>query len=141
MIYNIVINSNSKIAGSNRSNYTYNFDWSILQEGEYILTYCFTAEGSAVHDLLTLEVDNLGLTNYTTSSNTSSKTTNIIGFLTPQLKDVGSTHYFVSSDFNPPIYLNSKPRNNQFSIYIKNTSGTLTDLNVDYVLTLSFKKI
>jgi hypothetical protein len=49
MIYNVVLNSN---AGTNTSNFQYNFDWSNFEEGAYELTFLFNAVGSTVDKLM-----------------------------------------------------------------------------------------
>ena len=47
MIYNVVINSNNFVGGTNGSNYEYNFDWSNFEEGAYELTFSYNAVASA----------------------------------------------------------------------------------------------
>jgi hypothetical protein len=50
--YNIVLNSNNNSGGTNTSNYTYNFDWGLLEEGEYELTFNFTSLTNVSETLL-----------------------------------------------------------------------------------------
>ena len=142
-IYNIVINSNSKVGGTNRSNYEYVFDWSSIPESEYELSFNFTAEGTAIHKVLSVELQGLGCSTniFKTSNLTNQKTSNVIGLITPLEKSVGSTHYLVGSDYNPPVYIASKPYSNRFQVVIRDTLGALSDMAVDYVLILSLKKI
>lgn len=141
-IYNIVINSNNAVGGTNYSNYEYVFDWSSIPESEYEMSFNFTAEGSAVHKVLNVELVGLGCSTNTfvTSNLTNQKTSNVIGVVAPDDKTT-DTHYSVSNVYNPPLYLSSKPYSNQFSVIIKDTTGALSNIGVEYVLILSLKKI
>jgi hypothetical protein len=47
----------------------------------------------------------------------------------------------VGSTYNPPVYLQSRPSPNEFSVYLYDTASALTDIGVDYLLTLSLKII
>ena len=43
-IYNVLTNSNSRVAGgATTSLATYYFDWRIMEQGEYLLTWGFTS--------------------------------------------------------------------------------------------------
>jgi hypothetical protein len=59
MIYNVVLNSNNN-AGTNTSNFQYNFDWSNFEEGAYELTFLFNAVGS-VDKLIVVSCPDLGV--------------------------------------------------------------------------------
>ena len=142
MIYNVVINSNNFVGGTNGSNYEYNFDWSNFEEGAYELTFSYNAVASAVSSTLILSIE-LGtcMNTFTTTSLTSQRFNNTVGLIVPTYRSAGDYSFIASINTNPPVYLNSRPMKSNFMVSTRNIDGALTDVAVDYVLILSFKKI
>lgn len=141
-IYNVILNPNNSVGGTNSSNYVYNFNWTDFEEGSYELTVNFNAQGSSVNKVIAIVSPDLGVASnvFTTTSLTAQQFNNVIGIVYPTANST-NTDYNVSSTHNPPIYLGSRPFSNQFTIYLYDTTGTLTDIGVDYFIILSFKKI
>jgi hypothetical protein len=63
----------------------------------------------------------------------------VVGTIYPTIN--ASTSDYVVGSYNPPVYLQSRPHSNEFSVYLYDTASALTDIGVDYLLTLSLKKI
>ena len=142
MIYNVVINSTNYVGGTNGSNLEYNFDWSNFEEGEYEMSFAYNAVLSTLTSTLIVSVD-LGvcMNSFTTTSSTSQRFSNVIGAIAPTITADGNYTYNASSVFNPPVYLKSRPMSNRITIFTRDLNGALTDVGVDYVLILSFKKL
>lgn len=145
MIYNIVLNSNNNVGGTNYSNYTYNFDWSNLEEGSYELTFNFSASLTNVSETLIVSCPDLGVCShsFTTTSLTAQRFNGVIGVITPTIGTInpGNDDFFVPYTYNPPVFLKTRPFSNQFTIYLHNNSGSLIDLENEYILILSLKKL
>lgn len=124
--YNFIINSENRLSGT-RSNATFNINWSsLMDEGEYLLTFTFTGTTqllvgnyNALVRMNGLSFNNFEITN-TANGATSS---NILGCL----RFNGSLGFnqigYLASSFtdNPPIHLLNRPNINQFNITINNT--------------------
>lgn len=138
----MVINSTNYVGGTNGSNLEYNFDWSNFEEGEYEMSFAYNAVLSTLTSTLIVSID-LGvcMNSFTTTSSTSQRFNNVIGAIVPTITAVGNYTYNASSVLNPPVYLKSRPMSNRITVYTRNLSGALTDVGVDYVLILSFKKL
>lgn len=141
--YNITINSNNAVGGTNSSDYVYNFNWENLEEGDYELTFNFSSElDPLINDKVVVSCPDLGVcsNSFTTSSLTAQKFSGVIGSL--YSKDIAtSIQYVVPSTFNPPVYLKTRPYSNQFTVYLKDLDGNLVDIGVSYVIILSLKKL
>lgn len=142
MIYNIVLNSNNYVSGTNSSNFSYSFDWSNIPEGEYEMTFNFNASATATDKVLVVVCPDLGVASnvFTTTSTTASKFNNVIGVIY-STTGTGDYDYITSSTHNPPVYLRTRPYSNNFTIYLYDTDGALTNIAVDYILILSLKKL
>ena len=143
-VYNIVLNSLNKASGTN-ADATYYYDWSVIPKGEYMMTLDYIGGANTFNSARfgVLSIDMGQSKNYTTSAtSTSSFTTKIYGYLTPQ--NVNATNnnnigFFLSPNDNSPTYLNSVPTNNTFTVQVQNPNGTAyTDsngaVNADYLL-------
>lgn len=139
MIYNVVLNSNNKVGGTNTSNYEYNFDWSNLEQGAYELTFTFNAVSSAIDSVIAICCPDLGVASnvFTTKNLTAQSFNNVLGVIYPS----STLDYTISTQHNPPVYLQTRPHSSHITIYLYDTDGALIDLAVDYVLILSLKKI
>lgn len=143
--YNIVINSNNSVAGSNSSNFVYNFDWSNIQEGEYELTFNFSSNLTNVSEAIVVACPDLGVSRntFTTISSTSQQFNGVLGVIYPTVGTVSTSNddYFVPATYNPPVYLQTRPYSSQFTINLYTNSGALVDLENEYIIILSLKKL
>lgn len=146
MYYNIIINSGTQIGGTDYSNYQYTFDWSLIPEGAYEMRFSFSSSECAVHDTIIISSPDLGASRnnfYTTPLGTNQKYSNILGMAKSRITSNVPTQAFIAdySD-NAPVYFNSIPKNNFFTVNIASVvNGALVNIAVPYVLILSFKKI
>ena len=151
-IYNFCLNSNF---GGNTpaTSSTFFVDWSVLPEGEYKVSFTFTSAITAT-DLANASnaVIYLDLGQASTSIIESSVALSANTYRGGFLGCLRQTSYAIAADYitflyadtitNPPIYILSRPRNNNVSVDI-HTSSTTTTTNFTpigaYVLTLSFE--
>ena len=148
MLYNIVLNSANLVSGNTSSAY-YNYDWSILPQGEYKATFSFTSTSTNILDLNNvplLHID-LGQTNsYTTNTLMNSVNSFCIGNLSAVI--LNSTGFFRngSCDLNT-IYLKNVPSNKLFQVSIKNNATGLPWVDMtgtllrSYVLSITLESI
>jgi hypothetical protein len=151
-IYNFCLNSNF---GGNTpaTSSTFFVDWSAMPEGEYKVSFTFTSAitsadlGNTVNAVIYLDLGQAS-TSIIESSAALASNTYRGGFL----GCLRQTSYSVSADYvtflyadtitNPPVYILTRPRNNNVSVDI-HTSSTTTTTNFTpigaYVLTLSFE--
>ena len=151
-IYNFVLNSNF---GGNTPVTSSSFfvDWSVLPEGEYKVSFTFTSAitsadlGNTTNAVIYLDLGQASQSIIEPSAALSANTYRG-GFL----ECLRQTSYSVSADYvtflyadtitNPPVYILTRPRNNNVSVDI-HTSSTTTTTNFSpigaYVLTLSFE--
>lgn len=143
MIYNVVINSLNFVGGTDVYDLEYNFDWSNFQEGEYELTFNFTAPNTTAFEPIVISVNNLGvcMNTFTTTSATNQKFNNTLGCASAVRNTTADYTYSVSTVFNPPIHLLNRPMGNNFTVVLRELDGTLYDIVVDYILILSFRKL
>jgi len=154
--YNFCLNSNFGGATPATSS-TFFVDWSVLPEGEYKVSFTFTSsiassdlgnttnaviyldlgqastsiiEASAANAINTYRGGFLGCLRQTSYATGTSTPTDYITFL------------YADTVTNPPVYIFTRPRNNNVSVDI-HTSSTTTSTNFSpigaYVLTLSFE--
>lgn len=151
MIYTVILNSNSKVAGSTTTNAVYNYDWSYLpNDKKYTLRWTFvsnTTTQNAFPTIPTLSIELGQTTVFATASSTTSTTSSIVGVMIPYT--IGASSFlFADTELNSPIYLHHKPTNNSFNVNILNNSNPPTNwvdsatvAITDYVLTLSFTEV
>lgn len=147
-IYNIVLNSSYGTASPDIRQVNYFYDWNILEQGRYKLTFSFIASQFTTTNTTVCNVfTDLCQTNTFFASNPNSTQYNSLGYqylgmLRPTF--TGTNQYIYSpNNFNGEIYLNQRPQNNLFTIYLLNndtdktaySSGTLPG-NYSLVLTL-----
>ena len=155
-IYNFVLNSNfggrTPVTSS-----TFFVDWSVLPEGEYKVSFTFTSAlagtdlTSTVNAVIYLDLGQASTSIMEASAALSSSAIrgSFLGCLRQTGYAIGTTTptdylTFLVADLNtnPPVYIFTRPRNNQVSVDI-HTSSTTTTTNFspigDYVLTLSFE--
>lgn len=143
--YNIVLNSNNSVGGTNSSNLVYNFDWSNLEEASYELTFNFSSSLTNVSEAIVVSCPDLGVCShsFTTTSLTAQRFNGVIGVIYPTIGTVSTSNddYFVPATYNPPVYLKTRPFSSQFTVYLHTNSGVLINLENEYVIILSLKKL
>jgi hypothetical protein len=140
MIYNVVLNSANRLAGTNVANAAFNFDWSNLEEGAYELTFSFNAFTVDTNEVIVVSCPDLGVASnvFTTkSAATAQSFNNVLGVICAD----SSYDYITPVTQNPPIHLQTRPHSSLLTIYLYTTAGVLVELPNDYVLILSLKKI
>ena len=151
MIYNIVLNSTLRVAGSTTSTAAYYFDWTTLKEGKYKLTFTFvsrTCNLAALPTIPTVSVD-LGQAGVFRPDLTavSAASSRVIGVLVPNVLAAAS---FLAADLatNPPIFLAHKPSMNNFTVRILTDAAAPVDwtdnaaaVMPEYTLMLSLESV
>ena len=156
--YNIFVISSEGVNLDGVSSIEYSYDWGMMPEGEYELTWALSSQNKVstlaqaiVHDCVALQF--VGLNAYTSQTanrvisgtNTSSQ---IIGLI-----EIGSQYHYTDTDKfgvinlvesrnNPPIRVRSVPQG-KFIINLLKSDGTLAlASSVDeYVLSLGFRRL
>ena len=155
-IYNFCLNSNF---GGNTpaTSSTFFVDWSVLPEGEYKVSFTFTSSiassdlGNSNNAVIYLDLGQASSSIIEPSAALSANTYRggFLGCLRQTSYQTGATtptdyitFLYADTITNPPIYILSRPRNNNVSVDI-HTSSTSTTTNFSpfgaYVLTLSFE--
>ena len=119
--YNVVLNSIITIGASVSFNdVNYAIDWSFLPEQPYYVHFTYFGEVNNLdgNKIASLYVDFGAPSNtYYCNLTTSSTTSQFMGILKPYV--LGTSSFLLAEDnTNPPIYLNSRPKNNQFHVQI-----------------------
>ena len=147
-IYNVLINSNNRVGGgATTSLATYYFDWGIMEQGEYLLTWGFTSSNvNTTTNRLGVISINLGQCNVFSASNVNIRatTSTIIGSIIPNENDPSSFLYG-DRNTNGVIRLN-RPCSNEFTVDIRTLNGALWvdsagNPFTEYLLALTFEKI
>lgn len=146
--YTIVLNSQQAYAtaGTGSNTKTYNFDWSILPQGSYEVHWTFLSETTniAYNTLPLVFIDFNGAPNVYSGSNTSSiaSTSQYMGFVKSYI--TGANAFFHAEDMtNMPLYFNSRPTNNVFTVRILNNDNPPTPYQPttgnlgEYVMTIN----
>ena len=147
-IYNVAFNSYTGTGTDTRS-LSYNFDWTILEEGQYEVTWSmatsqYTFANPAVYSPCYVQVD-LGQQLYPLNSNSK-----IIGCCnTPNLSNGLTSYYYASNIMNPTMYLSHRPNSNTFTIrLLQNTQANgLAPFYINnaaigsYIIFFQFKKL
>ena len=140
-IYNIVLNSLNQASGGTNANASYYYDWSVLQQGKYKMTFSYQggANNISASRFATIGIDLGQSKTFTTSStSTTALSSRIVGILSPSFLAVASS--LVSNiSTNSPVYLNAVPTNNTFSVNVSNPDASAyTDsagaVNASYIL-------
>ena len=138
--YTIVIPSNVG-SGVAVNELSYKFDWSIIPQGEYDLTFSFiseplkTLEGAAelANQATQIEMISPFSSNiYKVKDNGNANSSNVIGLLEVESVDGIWTsgtdfamRHWKSKNDNPPIRLYGKPQGMDFKIRLVKTNGVL----------------
>jgi len=145
----VVFNSLVNATGTNNNDLTYQFDWSILEEGAYEVSFTYHGlNNQKTGAKLPLVYIDLG-TNpqvYATSATNYANQTLFLGTLFSSEVVSGDAQYLASHEQNEPIRIKTRPMNQSPRIFVNNIDGTpftdsLSAELADYVLTLHLKKI
>lgn len=155
-IYNFCLNSNF---GGNTpaTSSTFFVDWSVLPEGEYKVSFTFTSSiassdlGNTTNAVIYLDLGQASTSIIEASAANAANTYRggFLGCLRQTSYATGTTtpadyitFLYADTITNPPVYILTRPRNNNVSVDI-HTSSITTTTNFSpigaYVLTLSFE--
>jgi hypothetical protein len=144
----VVFNSLVNATGAVKSDLTYQFDWSILDEGAYQVSFVYHGLTNKKGNKVPLLYVDLGSssTTYSTSATNYANSTLFLGTLFASEVISGDTQYLSSHEQNEPKIIKTRPMNQSPRIFVRNMDGTpFTDAIgadlADYVLTLHLKKI
>lgn len=127
MIYSVVLNSNERVSGT-VTNAIYSYDWSIFPANKKMKVTSLFNSGlvnlSASAPIALLEIQLGQSHNYKViNSGTKSMTSNIVGYLQ---SNTNTSVTYLHGDNNSlfPIYLDSRPLQNDFYVRIINNAST-----------------
>ena len=144
--YNVVLNSN--LAGGSLAQATFNFDWSVLPDRNYTVHYTFnTSNMSLATGKVCLISSDLFATSNTfiasaINGRTTAQSSNILGVAYPYIYGaVSSLH--AEDGTAPPMYINTRPSLNQFTILVQTADATPIDYPslTAWVLVLHFRPV
>jgi hypothetical protein len=117
--YTIMLNSNLG-AGATNNVKTFNFDWSVIPDRNYEVHFSFNSMpmsltwGSQPLCIINTDLFPSGNVYMPTTSN-GAPTTQSMGLAFPYVLS-GSTFLHAEDGTCPPIYINTRPTNNQFTV-------------------------
>lgn len=128
-VYTIALNSINKVAGTLNNNAVYNFNWSVLEQGRYEVsfTYLGKSNGFSNSNSPPFVFCNLGQMNSFTTSSTATNAipTTLLGVLGVRSANVNNTfNYYASILDNPSIVINSLPKTNTINVAMNFENGT-----------------
>jgi hypothetical protein len=144
--YIVILNSN--LATGTVNDATFNFDWSILPDRNYEVHYSYntTNMNIATGKVCLISSDLFfGSNSYIASGQsgrTSAQSTSILGVAYPYIYGASSALHADDSTA-PPLYMNSRPTANQFTISIKTADASPIDYPSlgAWVLVLNFRPV
>jgi hypothetical protein len=129
----------------------YKFDWSILPEGEYELTFTFQSRYTSIshggsldstYPTMVFATMPFSSNRYKVETNGNANSTQLLGLLRPEDGHKESSQIMrglsAGSTFNAPIYLYGKPQGNTFEVQLKTHSGNATNVPL-YDMVINFK--
>jgi len=129
-LYNIVLNSNDATVSG--TDYLFSFDWSVIPDGNYLVHFSFnTATVNTVTNPQIAMIYSTALSGSNTfvATNTvgraSAQSSYFLGVAYPYIVSTTSTLHAEDST-NPPVFLNTRPRNNQFSVSVLTNASAPT---------------
>ena len=150
VLYTILVNSSSRIAGGTTTNAFYNMDWSILPSNtKFKVGFTFASDTVNITSLTSIPLISVvigGVNAYRTSISSSyTPISNVIGILRPAQLST-TTYLLAEASANNRIWLQNRPVNNIFQVAITGHTGPFWTDNVGvelpaYVLILSFESI
>jgi len=142
--FTVVLNSN--LASGTVNEATFNFDWSVLPDRAYTVHYSYntTNMSLATGKVCMISSDIFaGSNTYFAGSQTlrtQSSTSNFLGVAYPYI--YGATSALHADDSSaPPLFLNTRPNSNQFTVSIKTGDAIPVDYPTlgAWVLVLQFR--
>ncbi len=125
-IYNVILNSNNKITGTN-SNANFNIDWSaVLPNGQYYLHLNYMGSANIYTGTRNAYVQISGLNTRVHTSGNGAPTSQYLGMLKPIILVGGTTNtaYLQAEDnTNAPLFLEDRPLSNNVNIQIMDNFG------------------
>ena len=150
MSFTLVLSTNSVYATNTAGkDYTWAFDSSIIEDGDYELTFQYSSGNIALATFATNGPIQLSMdigafpTNYLAGSVVKRETTQIIGLLNLEWKSTSVATYIANNDDNSPVYFKSLNRNSNFiRLHLDQSSGALIGTGITpWVVSLNFKKL
>lgn len=134
--------SNNFYSQINGSTTQFWFDWSLVPDGHYNLTFTYMSDDTTttLSPVMTLWVDFNGNVNQYLANAGTSRKINFLGCLKAD-KHGANAFYYADSNLNPPVQL-IKPTNNVFTVSLNNaltTTAYATPVATPYVLVLHFE--
>ena len=147
-VYNVLLNSNNRVSGTGTSTCTYYFDWSILPDTPYRVSWGFVTGGnvdSTVNKVLLIEA-NLSQSSVFVANTIRVRATNSYFLGTAITNESGLSFLYGDRNTNGDIYLTHRPVSNEFEVNLKTLSGLPWTDSVgaeisDYILSLTFETI
>jgi hypothetical protein len=146
--YNIVLNSNNSYSNVSNKTCKFYFDWSVLPDCAYTV-YTTSISGfsggwlgSSYGSFPVFTIDCFDMENYQPGAEVSArKTTRLASFVAE--RNANNVNYPTPYTFNEPIYLNSRPVLNDFTITVMNSwlTNTFAFAIAPWVLSLKFVPI
>ena len=150
MSFNLILSTNSVHATNTAGkDYAWAFDSSVIEDGDYELTFKFNSGNVALASFTTNGPIQLSLdmgafpTNYLGGSVVKRETTQIIGSLNLEWRSTSVATYIANNDDNSPVYFKSLNRNSNFiRLHLDQSSGALVGTGITpWVVSLNFKKL
>lgn len=147
--FTLVISSLTR-SGGNANYAIYNFDWSVVPDVPYYLSFSFTASDNANYVLATASSASIYIDfgentqTYTCLvNNHGAPSSQYIGSLRKRNSSGANYYLFADQNTNPPVYLNGRPNNKNFLIRIVSDNMGLYDISMlaSYILTLYFEPV
>lgn len=144
--FSIVLNSNLSTGSTAQA--VFNFDWSILPDRNYTVHYTFnTANMSLATGKVCLISSDLFSTSNTfiastINGRTTAQSSNILGVAYPYIYGAVSALH-AEDGTAPPMYINTRPSLNQFTILVQTADATPIDYPSlgAWVLVLHFRPV
>lgn len=146
--YDVVLKSTSgtKLNGTNTNQMSFTFDWSVLEDKPYEMSFAFLSDSFTTTSTTCSSaiLTDLYLGNaYTTTTTESAPFSSVIGLVASGTGTTGASYLRAEAQSNDHIYLINRPRQNKFTISIIGldfatlNAGLATGVN--WSLTLHFK--
>jgi len=134
----------------------YKFDWSIIPEGEYEMTFTFQSELqklTAADALLTTYPTQIYCKlpfiqcKYAVNSEGTAGSSTLLGLLEPKDGHKGQSPHPVmrtlvaGASFNAPTYLYGRPQGNTFEVSLRTYSGVANPADENYDLVINLKHL
>jgi len=150
MSFNLILTTNTVYATNTAGkDYTWAFDSSVIEDGDYQLTFQYTSGNIALATFATNGPVQISMdigafpSNYVAGSIVKRETTQILGSLRLDWKSTTVATYQANNTDNHPIYYKNLNKNSNFiRIHLDGVTGALVTTGITpWVITLNFKKI